>query len=56
MLKFLIEGKGWWQSVQCLSMANVVNLECSLTAQQRSQSFKTKLVEQELLQQTAPHR
>ena len=30
MLKFLIEGKGWWKSVQCLSMADVFNLQCSL--------------------------
>ena len=29
ILKFSIEGKGWWKSVQCLSMADVLNLECS---------------------------
>ena len=35
MLKFLIEGKGWWKSVQCLSMADVFDLECSLTLSPR---------------------
>ena len=31
MLKSEMEGKGWWKSLQCLSMAKVVDLECSLT-------------------------
>ena len=31
MLKSEMEGKGWWKSLQCLSMAEVVDLECSLT-------------------------
>ena len=31
MLKSSIEGRGWWKSLQCLSMAEVVDLECSLT-------------------------
>ena len=36
MLKFLIEGKGGgWKSVQCLSMADVPDLECSLTLSPR---------------------
>ena len=35
MLKFLIEGKVWWKSVQCLSMADVFNLECFLTLSPR---------------------
>ena len=25
-----MEGKGWWKSLQCLSMAEAVDLECSL--------------------------
>ena len=31
MLKSLMEGRGWWKSLQCFSMADVVDLECSLT-------------------------
>ena len=31
MLKSSMEGRGWWKSLQCFSMADVVNLECSLT-------------------------
>ena len=31
MLKSEMEGKGWWKSLQCLSMTEVVDLECSLT-------------------------
>ena len=31
MLKLLMDGSGWWKSLQCLSMAEVVDLECSLT-------------------------
>ena len=31
MLKLLMDGNGWWKSLQCLSMAKVVDLECSLT-------------------------
>ena len=31
MLKSEMEGNGWWKSLQCLSMAEVVDLECSLT-------------------------
>ena len=31
MLKSLMDGNGWWKSLQCLSMAEVVDLECSLT-------------------------
>ena len=31
MLKSKMEGNGWWKSLQCLSMAEVVDLECSLT-------------------------
>ena len=31
MLKSLMDGSGWWKSLQCLSMAEVVDLECSLT-------------------------
>ena len=26
MLKSLIEGRGWWKSLQCLSIAKVVDL------------------------------
>ena len=29
-------GQGWWKSVQCLSMADVFNLECSLTLSPRN--------------------
>ena len=29
MLKSVMEGKGWWKSLQCLSMAKVVDLDCS---------------------------
>ena len=36
MLKLVMDGKGWWKSVQCLSMAEVVNLECSLTLSLRA--------------------
>ena len=35
MLKSEMEGKGWWKSLQCLSMAKVVDLECSLTLSPR---------------------
>ena len=35
MLKFSIEDKGWWKSVQCLSMADMFDLECSLTLSPR---------------------
>ena len=31
MLKSSMEGRGWWKSLQCFSMADVVDLECSLT-------------------------
>ena len=31
MLKLLMDGRGWWKSLQCLSIAEVVDLECSLT-------------------------
>ena len=30
MLKSEMEGNGWWKSLQCLSMAEVVDLECFL--------------------------
>ena len=30
MLKSVMEGKGWWKSLKCLSMAKVVDLECVL--------------------------
>ena len=30
MAKLVTEGKGWWKSVQCLIMADVVDLTCSL--------------------------
>ena len=36
MLKSVMEGKGWWKSLQCLSMAKVVDLECSLTLSPRA--------------------
>ena len=36
MLKSVIEGIGWWKSLQCLSMAEVVDLECSLTLSPRA--------------------
>ena len=29
-------GRGWWKSLQCLSMAEVVDLECSLTFSPRA--------------------
>ena len=35
MLKLLMDGNGWWKSLQCLSMAKVVDLECSLTLSPR---------------------
>ena len=35
MLKSEMEGNGWWKSLQCLSMAEVVDLECSLTLSPR---------------------
>ena len=35
MLKSLMDGSGWWKSLQCLSMAEVVDLECSLTLSPR---------------------
>ena len=35
MLKFSTEGRGWWKSVQCLSMADVLDLECSLALSPR---------------------
>ena len=28
--KLVTEGKGWWKSVQCLCMADFVDLACSL--------------------------
>ena len=31
MLKLEMEGSGWLKSLQCLSIAEVVDLECSLT-------------------------
>ena len=31
MLTSLMDGSGWWKSLQCSSMAEVVDLECSLT-------------------------
>ena len=37
MLKSVMEGKGWWKSLQHLSMAKVVDLECSLTLSPRAQ-------------------
>ena len=36
MLKSEMEGYGWWKSLQCLSMAEVVDLECSLTLSPRA--------------------
>ena len=30
MLKSEMEGSGWWKSLQCLSVVEVVDLECSL--------------------------
>ena len=36
MLKSEMEGSGWWWSLQCLSMAEVVDLECSLTLSPRA--------------------
>ena len=36
MLKSEMEGNGWWKSLQCLSMAEVVDLECSLTLSPRA--------------------
>ena len=30
MAKLETDGKGWWWSVQCLWIADVVDLECSL--------------------------
>ena len=36
MLKSSIEGRGWWKSLQCFSMADVVDLECSLTLSPRA--------------------
>ena len=36
MLKSEMEGRGWWKSLQCLSMAEVVDLECSLTLSPRA--------------------
>ena len=36
MLKSSIEGRGWWKSLQCFSMAEVVDLECSLTLSPRA--------------------
>ena len=31
-----MEGRGWWKSLQCFSMADVVDLECSLTLSPRA--------------------
>ena len=31
MLKSVMDGSGWWKSLQFLSIAEVVDLECSLT-------------------------
>ena len=36
MLKPKMEGNRWWKSLQCLSMAKVVDLECSLTLSPRA--------------------
>ena len=36
MLKLEMEGKGWWWSVQCFCMVELVNLECSLTLSSRT--------------------
>ena len=36
MLKSSMEGRGWWKSLQCFSMADVVDLECSLTLSPRA--------------------
>ena len=36
MLKSVMEGKGWWKSLLCLSIAKVVDLECSLTLSPRA--------------------
>ena len=36
MLKSLMEGSGWWKSLQCLSMAEVVDLGCSFTLSPRA--------------------
>ena len=36
MLKSSMEGRGWWKSLQCFSMADVVALECSLTLSPRA--------------------
>ena len=35
-VKLEMEGKGWWKSVQCLSMAEVEDLQCSLTLSPRA--------------------
>ena len=37
MLKFETDGRGWWKSVQCLSMAEVEDLQCSFTHSPRAQ-------------------
>ena len=36
MLKSSMEGRGWWKSLQCFSIADVVDLECSLTLSPRA--------------------
>ena len=35
MAKLVTEGKGWWKSVQCLCMADVVDLACPLALSSR---------------------
>ena len=35
MAKLVTDGKGWWKSVQCLSMADMVDLACSLALSPR---------------------
>ena len=52
ILKFLIEGKGWWKSVQCLSMADVLNLEFSLTLSPRDLEVSPMSAKQTAI---APH-
>ena len=36
MLKLESDGKGWWWSVQCFSMAEVEDLQCSFTLSPRA--------------------
>ena len=36
MVKLLMEGCGWWWSIQCFRIADVLDLECSLTLSPRA--------------------